>query len=216
MHKDKHEDQLELLRMVYRDSILEHGATAKGVGWSDETSQVERFKVLTQGISLGRKFILDVGCGYGRLAFHLMWHHSYPLPNYTGIDIMPELVLEAQKRYGRFGTFHPFDAKYWADEMGENAYDVVLGSGVVAMWHEPIPLLIDMWHMAKECMAFNWNTNTSNLTVDRVLALCREVGCKRWNINHNYLPDDYTVHMFKDNTGKVESEDGAEKELVSV
>lgn len=220
MRKDKYEDQIAVLKQVYGDMHHEHGAGPKGVGWQSPISQQVRFGAIVRGLDFTPHSILDVGCGYGHLAPLLdgTWlsHIHY---NYTGIDIVQEYIDYANEHFGRLGQFFCQDSHTYADLMGENSYDLVVGSGVTGMWQDPYHLLTDMWFMARKCMAFNWCTEVSSLTVDRALAFAHSVGCKNWLINHNYLTNDYTMHMYKHELLTVDNqfeEVGEVEELVSV
>ncbi len=83
----------------YAAKLREHGATPQGVDWNDERSQQIRFDQLlgllddaTEAFSLN-----DYGCGYGALLDSL--RQRYPSFEYTGYDISPSMVAEAESRY---------------------------------------------------------------------------------------------------------------------
>lgn len=80
----------------YRDLLSKHGDTPKGVQWSPE-GQSFRFAKLMEIGDLTNCSILEVGCGLG---------HMYPLLNkkfrgikYTGVDIVPESIALATRKY---------------------------------------------------------------------------------------------------------------------
>jgi len=63
---------LDAVGRYYSEKIVEHGPTAKGVDWRDETSQELRFEQLLKVCDESRPFTLnDYGCGYGALATYL-------------------------------------------------------------------------------------------------------------------------------------------------
>jgi len=219
MRKDKYKDQLAVLKQVYGDMYHEHGEGPNAVGWANDYTQRIRFEAITRGWKAIPSSILDVGCGLGLLAGILdsTWlsHIAY---TYVGIDIVQEFIDSATKNYGNLGKFVCQDSHTHADLVGENAYDLVIGSGVTGMWQDPYQVLTDMWFMAKKWMTFNWCEDVSPLTVDRVLSFARQVGCNIWTLDHSYLPNDYTIHMFKPASVPsfwVEQKDKA-KELVGV
>jgi SAM-dependent methyltransferase len=83
----------------HRDMINQYGYKhSKALGWLDNDSQLTRFKVLAQIADLNNCSVLDAGCGYGDLSAYL--YSIYPNMNYCGIEQIPELLEEAERRYG--------------------------------------------------------------------------------------------------------------------
>jgi len=83
----------------YTDTIRQFGATARGVDWNSEESQVLRFAQLlrlseeTAGVS-----VIDYGCGYGAFVDYLrsidrQW-------KYTGFDISESMIDHARAVHG--------------------------------------------------------------------------------------------------------------------
>lgn len=64
----------------------------------DQRSQAVRFEALSQIADLTNHAVLDAGCGYGDLYAYL--GSLYPNINYSGIEQIPELLEEAERRYG--------------------------------------------------------------------------------------------------------------------
>ena len=222
MNKSKYDDQLAVLKQVYGDMHHEHGFSPAALGWKNKDTQTARFHAIVKGLDLVPGSMLDVGCGFGELAVFLdsTWfsHIHY---SYVGIDIVEEFIRVADRKFGHLGRFVCQDSHTHADLVGENAYDLVVGSGVTGMWEDPYRVLTDMWFMAGKCMVFNWCEDVSSLTVDRVLSFARSVGCNRWVLNHSYLPNDYTIHMYKPSPGEIvpsywREEVDTSKELVGV
>jgi len=86
----------------YRQSFLKYGNTPEALKWSPE-GQRWRFEKLIEMIdhshsidSKNKKF-LEVGCGLGHL--YPLLKSKYGNVDYTGIDIVPELVEHAQSIY---------------------------------------------------------------------------------------------------------------------
>lgn len=82
----------------HRDMIARHGNhSSYALGWRDKESQTIRFKALAEVADLNHHSVLDAGCGYGDLYYYLK--DLYPaLGNYCGIEQIPELLDEAQRR----------------------------------------------------------------------------------------------------------------------
>ena len=69
--------------------------------------------------------ILDLGCGPADVLNYL------PAVNYTGLDINPEYVHSAQKRFGSRGRFLCGDVGRAAIEGEQGTFDLVLATGVI-------------------------------------------------------------------------------------
>ncbi len=80
----------------YTGRIREHGASARGVDWNSEESQVLRFTQLARLLSdSGPYSVIDFGCGYGALVPFL--EARGPDFQYQGFDISNEMVEQARK-----------------------------------------------------------------------------------------------------------------------
>ena len=69
--------------------------------------------------------ILDIGCGPADILNHL------PKVNYTGLDISPEYICAAKKRFGSKGRFFCNDVGLATIENEQGTFDLVLGVGVI-------------------------------------------------------------------------------------
>jgi SAM-dependent methyltransferase len=82
----------------YSAKLAEHGPNPRGVDWNGEEGQALRFRQLARVITTPGHFVLnDVGCGYGALYDNLA--ADFPLMQYVGCDISPEMVAAARERY---------------------------------------------------------------------------------------------------------------------
>jgi SAM-dependent methyltransferase len=87
---------LEAVGRYYSEKIVEHGPTAKGVDWRDESSQELRFEQLLKVVDVGGPFTInDYGCGYGALATYLEERGADF--RYTGFDISEEQLAQARE-----------------------------------------------------------------------------------------------------------------------
>ena len=69
--------------------------------------------------------ILDIGCGPADVLNYL------PTVNYTGLDISPEYIGAAKKRFGSRGRFCCGDIGLAAIEGEQGSFDLVLATGVI-------------------------------------------------------------------------------------
>ena len=81
----------------YRELFLKYGDTPEGVQYSDFEGQRFRFEKLTQIADLTGRRVLDLGCGLGHLYPFLL--AKFGEVDYTGIDIMPEVITFAAQKY---------------------------------------------------------------------------------------------------------------------
>ena len=92
------------LRDHYRATFLKYGPTSKGVDWGDKewAARLRQEKMLNviEKPTVGTVSLLDVGCGYGALA-DLIKELKIDI-DYVGIDVVPEMVLAAEKRHPEF------------------------------------------------------------------------------------------------------------------
>jgi hypothetical protein len=85
------------VRQYYESRLRQHGATALGVDWKSEASQMLRFEQLKRlWEAEADASLIDYGCGYGALAEYVRSSgHRGP---YTGYDISIEMTSEAVRR----------------------------------------------------------------------------------------------------------------------
>jgi len=115
---------IETVKKRYSDRYKQFGYSPETLGWGKNGRQELRFSILTQIGDLNEKSILDVGCGFGDLCGYVM---SKGLScEYTGIDIVPDLIEEGKQRFphgeyilGDFDT-HSFDKQF----------DYIIASGI--------------------------------------------------------------------------------------
>ncbi|NOT73295.1 MAG: methyltransferase domain-containing protein [Cyclobacteriaceae bacterium] len=92
----------------YRERLHEHGASAEGVGWRDQSAQEIRFRQLLKVIDTDKPFTInDLGCGTGDLIKLLdSWYREQY--TYTGYDTLDEMVFLARQQFkkSKSAEFH--------------------------------------------------------------------------------------------------------------
>ena len=84
----------------YSRKVQAHGATAAGVDWKNEASQLLRFDQFDYLWRDARAFSLnDLGCGYAAL-FDYLRRRRFRI-RYYGIDLSAEMLKVAHSLYGR-------------------------------------------------------------------------------------------------------------------
>ena len=91
---------LKPLARIFDKRIAEWGPTARGVYWRNEQGQRLRFEVLCRAMAQdpGPFTVNDLGCGYGAFFEYLAPQFEDRLARFTGYDIAPLMVAEAQAR----------------------------------------------------------------------------------------------------------------------
>lgn len=100
-----------------------YGYSPKTLGW-DKGKQDIRFSVLTSQFQINGKKILDIGCGFGDFSQYLSsLGYAY---EYCGIDIVENLIHEAEKRHPQnkfiLGDFLEYDF--------QDTFDFAVASGI--------------------------------------------------------------------------------------
>ena len=92
------DQDIEDTRERYAGRLRQYGYDSRTLGWNKDCQWV-RFEAALEGLRAeDYGTVLDVGCGFGDLLEYLRnrgWTGQY-----TGIDIVPELVEEARRRHG--------------------------------------------------------------------------------------------------------------------
>lgn len=201
------------LKEHYRDCFSKHGPTSKGVDWGDKdwAADIRQYKMLevvqqqrTNSIS-----ILDVGCGYGSLA-DVIRKENLNI-EYTGIDIVSEMIDCAKERHSSFqflsGDIFSLDGC---------KYDYVVCNGVITQKLDSSTLLMNqyaqdlikkMFDLCRVGIAFNimnthvtfQNDNLYHRNPAEMLGWCMSELTPRAKLDCAYkLWYEYTVYLYKE------------------
>jgi SAM-dependent methyltransferase len=115
---------LDRTQRYYAGTVREHGATARGVDWNSEASQLLRFDQFARLLDpSGEIAITDYGCGYGAL---VDWLEARGGPyRYLGFDLSPEMIALAKARHAGNPACH-----FSTSEADLGATDYTLASGI--------------------------------------------------------------------------------------
>lgn len=188
----------------HRSMISFHGNTGPAaLGWRDKESQLIRFKVLVEIADLDNYSILDAGCGHADLLGFLL--PKYPKLIYTGIEQIPELLNEAQRRYrGRVDTtLIPGDFTVTPLPLA----DYVFASGSLN-YHQTNPDFIYqtieiLYNSCKKGLAFNLlhtiipNGLLAAYEPEKILAFCKTLS-DSCILTDNYSEEDFTIFMYRE------------------
>jgi SAM-dependent methyltransferase len=192
-------------RAFYEDNVRRFGFDHRGLGFRTRSSQARRFEALLGLGAFDDRRLLDVGCGFGDLLAFLLERGIRP--RYTGVDICAPMIDRCQERFAvREGIFAVADA---LEYQPAEPFDYVVASGVFGfdapgarerVW----PTLERLFHWARLGVAVNFLSKRSpkpvagRLYVDPAEAL--EWGFSLTpaaRIDHSYLPNDFTLFLFR-------------------
>lgn len=200
---------------AHHDRVFsEHGATPRGVDWGanedDLTLRYDKLlDLVLRGRPLGRRAsVLDVGCGYGGLLSRIQERELEI--DYTGIDFVEAMIVEAKKRYpnGDFRCGDIFEAK------GIGTYDYLLCNGIMTQKLDAsIPqmdkfvrsLIRRMFDLCSEGIAFNMMSSRVNFMVDNLfyrspaemLSWCMAEITPNVALDHAYPLYEFMMYLYK-------------------
>jgi len=199
-------DKMTPLIDFYDKQVKQYGNSVHAVAWGSTTSQEMRFDILSQVGDLNGKNILDVGCGLGD--FYSWLHRNGIKANYEGIDITASMIQQATKKYpqAKFKTLNILELNELT-----HTYDYVFASGIFNRKikdhkHFVHEMIKGMFGLCYRAIAFNiMSINADFMKEDEYYAdpdalfkFCCTLS-QNVVINHDYMPHDFTVFMYKDN-----------------
>lgn len=121
--------KLERISAFYRPRMDDRRPSYAVVNWASPMTQLARYEILADGVPLAGKRILDVGCGLGD--FWAFLQERKIETEYTGVDLLPEMVVSARAR--RPGAvFHCLDL-FGGQAPPRADYDLIFCSGVFSL-----------------------------------------------------------------------------------
>lgn len=188
----------------YQNSFNRHGEGSKALQWKNYRSAALRYRQLLSDVELEGKSILDAGCGMGDLLPHI--YAKADNFQYLGVDIVPEFIDIAKKRYHghEFRVADPFSNEF------TERFDIVVSSGVLNSnrpnWLEERKQKIQkLYEVTDEALAFNMSGSFALLPQGKkvayanardILNFCTGLTPKIIFKSH-YHPKDFTIIMFK-------------------
>jgi len=186
----------------YRKKLKKHGDnSAWSVDWESYENQQSRFDIFSKIGDLNGKSILDFGSGLGDWYGYLSKH--FKGFDYIGIDIVPEMVEAAKKKYP--------NAKFVNAEIDaiDQSFDYVFASGSLTFEVEDgqnfyFKIIEKMYRLAKIGVGFNmlskeyFGTQKLYTTYEpfEVVEFCKTFA-KDIRVIVDYLEGEFTVYLFK-------------------
>jgi len=197
---------MTIISDTYNKMLAEGVNDAERVGWGNANSQKMRFSVLTEIGDLGNDTILDVGCGLG--AYFDYIHNTYPNLSYTGVDINPNMIQEAQQRHSDIKFIHT-DITSDTHALKGRKFDYVFLSGALnlsANKHRDTieNIMKEMFALANKGVAINFLSIFSDYlspgeyycNPEEILRLAFSI-TQKVTLRHDYMPHDFTIYLYK-------------------
>ena len=185
----------------YQGLLNDHGPSTLVADASTIENQRIRYEVLAEMADYNGKSVLDVGCGLGWFAEYLSW--KFVDVKYTGIDISPSLIEQAQKLY-------PHQQFICADILEDELpqHDIVVCNGIfyLLQW-TPYKYMFEIirrgYDVAKEALLFtslNGHDVSDNgefwARPDLVLGFVMDL-CPKVVFRADYLAQDFACSLRK-------------------
>jgi len=199
----------ERMCALYDERFAEHGVSPESLGWTKGRQDI-RFNALLDLLEGEGNSFLDIGCGFGDLNDALVARdQSY---RYLGVDMVENFVDEGKVRRGS-DTVEFQAGDFMATEF-EGSFDCVIASGVFSFQLEDADqyayiqsALERMLELCNVGVAVDFLSDRVNYREDhcfhtqpeRVLGLALEL-TRRVRLRHDYLPFEFAVALFKDDT----------------
>ncbi len=175
------------------------------LGWRSPESQQKRFEILLSAGDLEGKTILDLGCGYGDLKNFI--DAKYNDVKYIGVDMLPEFVNDAAKRF----TYDQNACFILGDFSGMELpeADYVFACGALCYCSKDpdyyYKMIRKMYAVAKYAIVFNMLDDQvfpkhpilKAHNKNEILSFCSSIST-RVELTDGYLEDDFTISIFKD------------------
>jgi SAM-dependent methyltransferase len=186
----------------FRLHLQLHGPNWRGLGWQSRHNQERRFAVLLEVGPLSNTRVLDVGCGVGDLYGYMLQRGIRA--QYTGVDILPEMVVHARERYPD-AQFEVGDA---LQGLGPERFDYVLCSGAFNVnfgsnQTAVQKILPELLACSTRGVAINFlstrarerDTILYNYDPEAMLAFCRTL-TPHVRLVEGYLSNDFTLYLY--------------------
>jgi SAM-dependent methyltransferase len=199
----KQAGQQQVVEDFFRFHVQLYGNDWRALGWQSRYTQYQRFAVLAAVGDLAQTRLLDVGCGLGDLYGYLLAQGI--TVDYTGYDLLPEMVARAQQRFpeARFAVRDVLQG------LGTERFDYIVSSGAFNIdFGNNIPAIQQVLGEMVQCctrgVAINFLKRTPEASRDPIfhfydpqdmLAWCQTI-CPQVRLREDYLPNDFTLYLY--------------------
>ncbi|KYG81139.1 class I SAM-dependent methyltransferase [Roseivirga echinicomitans] len=196
----------------YQEAFDKYGNSEKSVFWP-KGRQKERFDALTRSIVKKKFSILDFGCGLGHMFDYLNATHDGNF-SYHGVDVVDSFIVQNKI------TFPNTDFQLIQDYSEiQKSFDYVLISGVFNIsYFEDLEkhknlvfeILEGLFSKANVYLSVNFMSDQVDFiqegayhqNINELLRFVSEKLSKRYVLDCSYMPYEFTITIFKDQTIK--------------
>ena len=184
---------------IYSSLYAHFGADTRSLHWSSDQTQLLRFEQLLSVGDIDGAKVLDIGCAFGDFfAFLQLQNISV---NYTGIDIVPQFIRIAKKRY----LSACFEVRDILTLPMTESYDYVFASGVFAFGSRLFfnEMCRTAFKTASRAFAFNLyepsgsDTRFFGISRPETLRFLKTLDPAQLKYKDNYLERDTTYLVYK-------------------
>lgn len=194
----------ERIGNYYDRLVNKYGHVPEACDYGKVTSQLIKFRVLSEVLPMSGMSMLDVGCGFAD--YYDFLKQKYGAITYRGIDLSETMIKEAKKNHPHLNLQHG----NILGEQGEGEYDIVNANGIFYLLgdqaKETMQLIINrIFRLSRKVCAFNslssWapTKEAGEFYADpcETVAYCRTL--TSWVVlRHDYHPRDFTIYLYKD------------------
>ncbi len=169
-----------------------------------------RFEALISQFDLENKSILEFGCGFGDI--NKILKDNYKSYQYLGVDLIEDFIKTGKKNYGTSNV--KFLCGDFLNKNFDKKFDYVIESGIFNMKLKSMDnyyfiekSIEKAFELCNEAIAFNFLTERVNfkdkdfyyINPEKVLEIAYRYS-RRIVLKNDYLPFDYTVIIYKDDS----------------
>ncbi|NFN86292.1 class I SAM-dependent methyltransferase [Clostridium sporogenes] len=200
---------VEYIKGKYENAFEKNGFSPKAVLWTKEKQQI-RFEALISQFDLENKSILEFGCGFGDI--NKILKDNYKSYQYLGVDLIEDFIKTGKKNYGTSNV--KFLCGDFLNKNFDKKFDYVIESGIFNMklknmdnYYFIEESIEKAFELCNEAIAFNFLTERVNfkdkdfyyINPEKVLEIAYRYS-KKIVLKNDYLPFDYTVIIYKDDS----------------
>jgi len=207
-------EDIDETRRKYRERWEQYGYDPRTLYWDKGRQQV-RFTAALEVLRPNEYgSVMDVGCGFGDFLAHLKalgWSGQY-----TGVDIVPELLAEARRRHGEpNASFHCADIQEQPLNV-QAAMGVALGIFNHRLKQDNMlfisSMLEAMWNHTTDVVVLDFLSTSADIRRDElfyadpraIYDLARRFS-RRVMIHHAYIPFEFQVKVWHDDSFEVKA-----------
>ena len=188
----------------YKKALRVHKKSVKALHWNSVDSQEIRFEVLLELLpsDLFDATLVDAGCGFADFYLYLQAKQRLP-SSYVGLDVMAEMVAEAQKRTAQ----KIIQCDILQDELPEADYYVCSGAMNILTHFETHLFIKKCLDASKKAFVFNLLKGKDDsmvynyFTPSQIKKIAETFHCEV-KIIEGYMPRDFSVALFKGGQGE--------------